>query len=321
MSRCARAGAAAALVVALACAHAPPPDPRYQPSASVLEVVATLRRHVPDDTYRFPPATDFTGRNVYRSSLVRLENLQSVYADALRAGQLDDVIAFAKGRALERLRAYELAADSYRRAAERPGELQKEALHGADVCDRLAEAVAIGFEPDRPVLPGETPVPAPANPDQEIADYDRRLGLLEALEKDTAGTHYVYVVREEIERTDEARADYFEARRRLVPDGNVRAIAELQRVVSRHRESKRANRHLLELAGLYATLAREYIEARPPESLWFDPPTFQELVDNASRLYEAVANQDGTPEKLEAARKLEAFLAFTLQVDRDRFSP
>jgi hypothetical protein len=52
----------------------------------------------------------------------------------------------------------------------------------------------------------------------------------------------------------------------------------------------------------------------------FDPPVFQDLVDAASRLYEAVANQDGTAEKLEAARRLEAFLAFTLRVDRDRFS-
>jgi hypothetical protein len=34
-----------------------------------------------------------------------------------------------------------------------------------------------------------------------------------------------------------------------------------------------------------------------------------------------VTNQDGAPEKLEAARKLEAFIAFTLRVDRDRFSP
>jgi hypothetical protein len=34
-----------------------------------------------------------------------------------------------------------------------------------------------------------------------------------------------------------------------------------------------------------------------------------------------VANQDGAPEKLEAGQKLEAFIAFTLRVDRDRFSP
>ena len=68
-------------------------------------------------------------------------------------------------------------------------------------------------------------------------------------------------------------------------------------------------------------MAEEYVESRPPETLMFDPATFQELVDSTSQLYEAVANQDGTPEKLEAARKLEAFLAFTLRVDRDRFSP
>ena len=33
-----------------------------------------------------------------------------------------------------------------------------------------------------------------------------------------------------------------------------------------------------------------------------------------------LAARDGSPEKLEASRKLEAFLAFTLQVDRDRFA-
>jgi hypothetical protein len=109
----------------VACARTPAPaDPKYQPTASVLEVVALLRRHVPDDTYRFEPARDFTGRNVFRASLMRLENLERVHADALRAGHLDDVIAFAKARALERLRAYDLAAEQYRRAAEREGELR-----------------------------------------------------------------------------------------------------------------------------------------------------------------------------------------------------
>jgi ribonuclease D len=128
-------------------------------------------------------------------------------------------------------------------------------------------------------------------------------------------------VKEVVERTVVTRALYFVARRNLDPDGNVRALAELQRVVTRHRESKNANRHMLALADLYAAMAKEYVEARPPESLLFDPPAFQELVDSASQLYEAVANQDGTPEKLEAARRLEAFLAFTLRVDRDRFTP
>ncbi len=315
--------AATAAAIAVACGGRTPgpADPRYQPTANVLEVVATLRRHVPDDTYRFESARDFTGRNVYRASLIRLENLERIHADALRAGHLDDVIAFAKGRALERIRAYGLASDSYRRAARRDGELQGEALRSAALNDALAEAAAIGYEADRPYVDGQPPVPPPADPDAAIADFDRRLALLEAVEQEAAGTHYAFLAREERERADRARARYFVAIRKLTPDGDVRAVAELQRLAARHKDSKNANRHLLELADLYAALTSEYVESRPPESLWFEPPVFQDLVDAASRLYEVVANQDGTPEKLEAARRLEAFLALTLRVDRDRFSP
>jgi hypothetical protein len=319
--RTALPAALVALAGLLACARPVPPDPRYQPSASVLEVVATLRRHVPDDTYRFEPARDFTGRNLYRAALIRLESIERVHADALRAGHLDDVVAFAKARALERLRAYDLAAASYRRAAEREGELREEALRSAALCDGLSEAMAIGWEPDRPQRSGAEPAAAPLEPEAAVAEYERRVALLEALEREAGHSHHAFVVREEIERADVARARYFAARRALDPDGDVRALAEAQRLVARHRESRSGNRHLLALADLYAELAEEYVEARPPESLWFDPPVFQEYVDAAARLYEAVANQDGTPEKLEAARRLEAFLAFTLRVDRDRVSP
>jgi hypothetical protein len=257
---------------------------------------------------------------VFRASLIRLENLERVHADALRAGHLDDVIAFAKARALERLRAFDLAAEQYRKAAAREGELRAEALRAAARCDALAEAVAIGFEPDRPLPPGTPRLAAPADPAAALAEFDRRVALFEAIEAEASGGHHAFVAREEIERADRARARYFVARRKLAPDGDLRAVAELQRLVSRHRESRNANRNLLELAGLYAQLAEEYVEARPPESLWFDPAVFQDLVDAASRLYEAVTNQDGAPEKLEAARRLEAFIAFTLRVDRDRFA-
>jgi hypothetical protein len=298
-----------------------PTDPRYEPTAHVLEVVATLRRHVPDDTYRFDPARDFTGRNVYRASLIRLENLERIHADALRAGHLDDVIAFAKGRALERIRAYDLAAENYRRAARRDGALQQEALRSAALCDALGEAAGLGYEADRPLLDGQTAVPPPADPEDALAAFERRVALLDTVEQDAAATHHAFLAREERERADRARARYFVAIRKLTPDGDVRAVAELQRLAARHKDSKNANRHLLELADLYAALTAEYVESRPPESLWFEPPVFQDLVDAASRLYEVVANQDGTPEKLEAARRLEAFLALTLRVDRDRFSP
>ncbi|UCE85077.1 MAG: hypothetical protein JSU66_12065 [Deltaproteobacteria bacterium] len=311
-------GGATALVVALAGCRSPhEPDPRYRPAENVLEVIAVLRRHVPDDTYRFEPAHDFTGKNVYRASLVRIENLERIHGDALRSGNLEDVIAFAKGRALERLRAFELAAASYRRAAARGDALRREALRSAALCDGLAEAAEIGFDADRPT---QAAPPVPASTGQEIAAYDSRVALLEALADEVRDTHYAAVVREEIERADVLRARYATYTRRTTPDGNVFAVSQWQRVSLQHRESKNANRHLLELADLYETLAREYVEAHPPEGLGFDPASFSELADATVRVYEMVARQDGTAERIEASRRLEAFLSFTLTIDRDRFS-
>jgi hypothetical protein len=299
-----------ALLVLLAagCGH-PEPDPRYRPTENVLEAVAVLHRHVADDTYRFPPAQDYTGRNVYRATLIRLENLERAYAPALESGVLEDVIAFAKGRALERLRAFELAAMSYRRAAARPGELRAEAERSAALCDALAEALRLGDSP-----PG-------ADAPTRLAAFDARSARLEQLLQQAGASHYRAVVEEEIEHAQVAKAQILVATRPLAPEGDLRALAALQQLVVDHRDSKRANDHLINLADLYATLAHEYVDAYPPASLDFDPPRFEELVDSAARLYGSVANQDGAPEKLEAGQKLEAFIAFTLRVDRDRFSP
>jgi hypothetical protein len=283
-------------------------------------VVAVLRRHVADDTYRFEPARDFTGRNVYRSSLLRLESLESRQEDALRAGHLDGVIAFAKGRALERLRAFDLAAQAYRLAAERDSDLRDEALRSADVCDTLQRTSQGGPELDQ-LAASAAEGQLESEIEGALARYDEQAGALETLAESVKETHYAFVVQEEIERLDVARAGYFAALRPLIPDGDVRAAAERQRVALRHRDSKNSSRHLLALAELYANLAEEYVAVSPPESLRFDPARFQELIDTAARTYEMVATRDGTPEKIEASRKLEAFLAFALRVDRDRFTP
>lgn len=309
-----------AALLAGGCASTPETDPRFRPSENVLEIVAVLRKHIPDDTYRFEPARDVTGRNVYRGSLLRLENLEKVHADALRAGHYDDVIAFAKARSLERLRAFDLAAQSYRTVSPRTPELQREALKSAALCDALDEAARIGFDSARPPGEGDEVAPPPTDEKGVVEASDQRKALLEALRPQTEGTHYAFLVQEEIERADMARAGFFVASRRLSPEGNVRALAEQQGLVLRHRESKLANTHVLGLADLYAALADDYVKANPPEGLRFDPPTFQELVDSASRLYQSVASQDGTPEKLAASQRLEAFLAFTMKVDRDRFT-
>ena len=319
--------ACAIFALCAACASTPEVDPVYRPTENVLEVIAVLRAHIDDDTYRFEPARDFTGRNVYRSSLLRLENLEELHPDALRAGHMDGVIAFAKARSLERLRAFDLAAENYRLAARIREGLRLEALRSADVCDVLHEAAQMtrALEPQ-----GETDIGSDAavgsqlvelDPDSVLAEFEARVALLDDLGVITEGTHHSPIVWEEIERADVARANYFVGIRKTDVNGDVRAIAELQRVSGRHPISKNFNRHLLELADLYAELAVEYSSTYPPESLLFDPVRFQELVEGASRLYEMVANRDGTPEKLEASRRLEAFLAFSIRIDRDRFTP
>ncbi len=302
-----------------ACGKKPKDDPHYRAPENILEVVAVLQHHVPDDTYHFPPARDYTGRNVYRASLLRLENLERAHENALRAGHMDGVITFAKARALERLRAYSVAAEFYRAAAERESSLREEALRGAVVCDRLDGASSLLLYERREVTESEVEAQVPA-PAAVIARYDEKIAALEAIAADTAETHYTAIALEEIERSDLERARYFRAGRRLFVDGDERAIAETQRLVSRHSESKNANRHVLELADLYATLAEEYADTFPPEGLRFDAVRFHQLVSGATRLYERVAHQDGTAERLEAGRKLEAFLAFTLRIDIDRFT-
>jgi hypothetical protein len=304
--------AVAAVSLALAaCSSTPEGDPRYRPAENMLEVVAVLRTHVPDDTYRFEPARDFTGRNVYRASLLRIENLEVAYEGAYRSGYLDDVIAFSKGRALERLGAFDLAAQHYLEAADAGDALRLEALGSAAICQSLAEATSLEPGPD---------AAAEETPEAVFARLERRKALLEAILPDVQSSHYQAVVREEIEHGDVARARLLTDLRSVQPEGNVTAVAAWQQVILQHRDSKNANRHLLELAELYEELAERYVVQHPPDGLNFDPPTFEELTESATQLYEAVANQDGATERVEAARRLEAFLAFTLRIDRDRIS-
>jgi len=286
----------------------------------VLEIVAVLQRHVPDDTYRFFPARDFTGRNVYRASLLRLENFELIHGDALRAGHLDGVIAFAKGRAFERLRAFELATQYYELAAERSEELRADALASAGLCAQLKQASEMTLF-DVNLEPNPSTRSLEATTQNLLEQYDARVELLDALlDQLDEKSHYRFIVREEIERADWVRASYFLHTRMLRPKGNALAVAEYQRLLERHHESKNFNRQLLELASLYANMAREYVQDYPPEGLLFDPVQFRELVDATTRTYQVVTSQDGTPERIEATRELEAFLAFTLRIEVDRFT-
>lgn len=294
-----------ALLALAACRSNDGPTSAYAPTESVMEALAVLRLHVDDDTYRFPAARDFTGKNIYYASLVRLERLEQIHEEKLRSGHLMAPILFGKGLALERLGEFALAARHYERVGQLESELAEPARAQRAICEELAAARAIS--------PGPTESPELAN---EL--FDARAARLEALGKKVERTHYRYVVRQEVERADRERAEYFSARARLDPALDGLALQQHQRLVQRHPESVQHNRHLLDLGDEYAALAHRYVARVPATSLDFDPATFDEYAFGASRLYEAVSQQDGAIEKIEATRKLEAFLAFTLQVHDDK---
>jgi len=289
----------------LAGCHTPEADPVYRPTESVLEVLAVLRLHVHDDTYRFPPARDFSGKNIYYASLRRLERLEEIHEDKFRSGYLLEPILYGKALALERMGELELAARHYERAAEFPSDLREPALDSAEVCQRLARARQVEPTPD-------------AAPETAADVFDERVALLERLAGEVEDSHYRFVVREEIERADRGRAAYFAARANLEPRFDAYALQQYQQLVQNHPESKLRNRHMLDLADQYAQLSRRYATRVPPTTLDFDPATFNEYALGATRMYEAVSQQDGAIEKIEASRKLEAYLAFALQVEDEK---
>jgi hypothetical protein len=307
MSAWVRSGCGAWLLCwVLACASpGEPPDPAYAPTRSVLEVASLLRLHLDDDTYRFPPARDVTGKNVYRSAFARLESLEEIHAGKFATGYMLDVIWFAKGRALERLGEFDLAARHYQRVAELTSPLAQTAAQSRALCDALARERAL-------------PLPADAEPEPLLQAIDARRERLETLLAQAGESHYRFVIREEIERADREVADYFAARSQLDPRLDALALQLQQEVVQDHRESKLHPRHLLALADFYADLSRRYVRRVPATALDFDPAVFDEYALGATRIYEVVAQQDGTVEKLEAARKLEAYHAFTLGIYDER---
>ena len=294
------------LLALLGACVSPAPESVYSPTETILEVVAVLRLHIDDDTYRFPPARDFTGKDVFRSSFNRLESLEQIHEEKIRSGHLRDVVLVAKGRALERITEFDLAARHYAEVEEMNSPLAEPARRAREINERIVDVER--------VRPGNDASIADA-----LAQFEYRQELLEQLEREVDPSHYIYVIREELERTDLARAEYLRARSQIEDGLDASALRQYQRLVRRNQKSKHRNRHLLDLGELYADLSRNYARRVPPSSLEFDTVVFDEYAFGATRIFEAVSQQDGVLEKIEASRRLEAFLAFVLQVHDEHF--
>jgi hypothetical protein len=263
----------------------------FAPYQDLLQVLAGLTWHLRDDLYRFPPAKDPTGYDVFKLSLGRLEAWEKRFPS-----RLPDVTTFARAEALERLGEYGSAAAAYDDVAARADSpLAARAREEATQAHAFADAAS---------LPEDDP------------QLERRLELLRAkldawgaLVTRTAGTPRQPLALVEEERLEEQAARLVVAYRHVLADGDGAAERSLRFLIEKHGESKRLAAHVVALGDLYTAETREYAEAHD-RPLDFDVREFTRHCDRALDAYQKVADWDGAPEKPEAAARFAALEAY-----------
>ena len=266
----------------------------FAPYEDLLEVLGDLTWHLRDDLYRFPPAKDPTGHDLYRLALSRLENWEKRYP-----GRLRDVVGYARAEALERLGEYAKAADGYARVA----------AEGSPLADaaRTARERAAAFA-DAAALPEDG-----TDVDATLAALRRKLDAWGRVVERSAGTPYEAAALVEEERLERAAAAVVVRHRRELQDGDLTAERALRFLVQKHADSRNLPEHILRLGDLYADVAHDYAEAHA-RPLAFEEEEFVQRADRALEMYRKVATWDGAPQKPEAQGRFAAFDAYKTSV-------
>ena len=274
----------------------PPVDSAYQPYENILEILSDFQRHLADDTYRFPAATDLTGKNIYRATLIRLKNYEKANPRRFEA-----VVAYSKARAKEKLHDYEGARLSYLECMQIDSGLREEARSNLDMVSRFADVQNYTTEK------------------KDIEDYlseaEYRIEAWRSIIEECEGMHYECLAREEEEKAEEGLIRFMERNRDLIDKGTETQLLILRQMTLKHARSKKLNSHYMRFADFYRRLAEESVDGNDPAGLYFDRARFNECINSAMKLYRVVGQKDGTMEKLEAVGKLEA-----LQAYRDRIN-
>jgi hypothetical protein len=281
-------------VLAAAPARAGDATGAFAPYEDVLEVLADLTWHLPDDVYRFPAPKDPTGHDLFRLSLTRLQNWEQRYP-----GRLRDVTTFGRAEALEHLGEYAKAADLYWQVAKVPSPLADRARDGAERARLFADTAA---------MPEDA-----ADLNASLAALKTKLDAWAKVVTQYAGTPFEAIAMVEEERLEGTAARLVVDHRRALQDGNEAAERALRFLVQKHAESKNLPAHILGLADLYADLTRDYV-AEHDRPLAFDEDEFVRRADRALDAYRKVATWDGSPDKPEAQARFAALDAYKTSV-------
>ncbi len=269
---------------------------------SLAFVVADLKLHLRDDTYRSSRHIDSRGRNVFEVSLWRLDRMKRLRAAPDAAPTTDNaeiVIQYARARALERLRRYEEAAAAYAVVAGT----------GSVLADPAAEAVAVMerfTEPAGPTQGGDGAL------DDELRLLEERVAWWRKLAWQHRGTSWESLAREESEAWETLLVETL-ARYRSIDA----AIEQCQRLIERHDQSKLHAKHLIRLGDLHAEAARrEFLRYRTQRGA-FDAAAYDGNLERAFAAYELAGEERRPVLRKEAEKKIEALLAYHQGVSVD----
>ncbi|MFQ5962501.1 MAG: hypothetical protein ACE5MG_14010 [Candidatus Methylomirabilales bacterium] len=272
-------------------------DPRYAPSESLLDIVTDFHRFSREDLYRFSVPKDIAGVNVYKATLIRLEDYEQNHP-----GRYTDIILYTKGMAYERLREYGKAIDAYRLVSEMDSSpLQPEAKDSLAAL-RDFERVLQGYG----TADGDTSA--------FVAHLEEKAEAWRALRETYRGSSYEFLALIEAERLDRLKVEYLQENRHRFKEGITLVIEAYQTLIRTNGASKHRNEYVVDFADFYMVLAKEYARAHPPEDRTFQWERFSQWTSKAWRLYADVAQKDGSLEKLEAQGKLQALQAYVSKV-------
>ncbi|MCX7717593.1 MAG: hypothetical protein N2111_04210 [Candidatus Sumerlaeaceae bacterium] len=266
------------------------------PAENLLIIVADIQRHINDDVYRYPYATDVTGQNVFRAGIVRLANYETLFP-----GRMKDLVALAKANAFEKLGAFSDAERNYTEAQKsNDAAIRKAAGEGAERARRFAQVLRRELD------------------QSGLRPYERDLQVLirdaDDLAEKYKGTPYAALALVERERAEMRLAEFYASMRFIHPYTTEDAILQLKRNIERNKNSKNRYSHHLMLGDLYASLARQYVVMHDPDGTDFDMKEFEGFASQARSEYFIVQQADGYPEKLEGRAKLAALEAFVERV-------
>ncbi|MEK7486907.1 MAG: hypothetical protein AABZ60_21490 [Planctomycetota bacterium] len=276
------------LFFALGCASEPVQE--YATYENLLSIISDLQRHLDDDIYQFSMPLDPSGQNVFKATLIRLENYQQLSPD-----KFQEIVAYSRAKCHQKLGNFEEALFYFQQTLSyENGKLKNLAQKEAQWTQALIQIFKI---------------PVPRNDINAILDqFDRRDTLFKKLmtEYEDIDTSLVW---RELERNTLSKIEFLRQNRLLLTQGTNRVIQGYQNLIRDHKNSEQIYRYLLSLADFYVLLAKEYLVYHPADTLAFQKEAFCQLTQPAIEIYRLIANVDGRLEKIEAQGSLVSLMA------------